>query len=392
MNPQNFKFTITHGNTNRWRSRSEGILLNVLRVFASCITLALLTTMASAQVPVQQHPIASEPLSRSAEDDATADRLFNQGNSLTRDKKGEEALAAYLGAWKARRTFEIAVNLGLLEIDLNKPRDAAEHLNLALLNVPKEAPDALRTELQHALDDAKTKIGTVTIATSEGGELLIDGESSQGLKAGTATDLFFLPGSRRLTLHLDGYEDASQTIEITQGSAQRISLSLTKRPPPPEIVDTPLRPVRHLPASPPSPARKRSMVPVVIGGVLVAAGLAIGIGETFAANAKSSDAYSQRATILAQATPQLAASSSECYQPVGAMVDQCTALANTWKASDRAHNIAVGGFIGGGAALVLTTAYLVFWPAPKRPGVRATLRLIPGTLEGRPGASLIGEF
>jgi len=61
-----------------------------------------------------------------------ADELFLKGKALLKEGKKQEALAAYREAWKLRKSYDVAGNLGSLEIDLGLFRDAAEHLSYAL--------------------------------------------------------------------------------------------------------------------------------------------------------------------------------------------------------------------------------------------------------------------
>lgn len=371
----------------RWRFAARP-----LRLFlASLVTAAALSSTGYAQ-EAQQHPLGPEVIIRSTDKDAEANRLFNQANALLRQGKAKEAYQAYLVAWDARRTFEVAVNLGLLELSLDKPRDAAEHLNLALLNAPRESPPALLDQLKRALTEAKTKIGTVAVSSNESGDLLVDGERQAWIDSDKPTEVFLVPGSRRLVLRKEGYEGASQTVEIAKGSALAVSLTLTKRAavPPTAAGPTPPPPPAAAPSSA-SSEPSRSVVPVVVGGVLVAAGLAIGIGATLAANGNANDAQNLRTSLDAQSTPQQVATSSVCYAPSGALADQCAALKSALISEDHAHNLAVAGFVGAGVALVGTAAYLVFWPKPK-PQPAAALQLHPIASASSCGLLWSGSF
>ena len=64
----------------------------------------------------------------SAGENARADEYFRQGKAFVKEDRWEEARRAYLAGYKIKRGYDIAGNLGNVELELGLARDAAEHL------------------------------------------------------------------------------------------------------------------------------------------------------------------------------------------------------------------------------------------------------------------------
>ena len=81
------------------------------------------------------------------DDDATSQRLadlYKRANALYGQKSLAEAEGLYLEAWNLKKTYDVACNLGALELDLGKLREAAEHLAFALREFPAGEKAAAR--------------------------------------------------------------------------------------------------------------------------------------------------------------------------------------------------------------------------------------------------------
>jgi hypothetical protein len=128
----------------------------------------------------------------------------------------------------------------------------------------------------------------------------------------------------------------------------------------------------------------------VVGGATALVGLGLGVGMTVAANGKSSDAEALRATV---------GGSSGCASPGPEFAGTCTELADAVKTRDTLSNVAVGGFVTGGA-LALGTAGLFVYSLMKpsssdeerAPPTAASVRIVPVVGAAHRGLSIVGSW
>src|SRR5688572_17441641 len=78
-------------------------------------------------------PCAAEDASTNA---TKAEELSRKGRELFVAQDYAGAYEAQLAAWQLKKSFDIAANLGQVELKLAKHRDAAEHLAYALDHFP----------------------------------------------------------------------------------------------------------------------------------------------------------------------------------------------------------------------------------------------------------------
>jgi hypothetical protein len=123
-----------------------------------------------------------------------------------------------------------------------------------------------------------------------------------------------------------------------------------------------------------------SLVPVVVGGALFAAGLATGVGFHFAAAADSRRADELRADM----------SAGSCTGGPGAPAG-CAALRDAAAERDHHVNLSTAGFVVAAVALVATPAYWFLWPAPARQDT-GSVRVSGGAGPQGGELRLIGEF
>src|SRR4051812_11230392 len=91
-------------------------------------TLLVLAPGACAQPP----PAAPGPVVLSPEALAESSRLYDEGVKAADLGHWEKARGHFLEAWRIRRHWKVAVNLGRAETKVGKNRDAAEHLTFFL--------------------------------------------------------------------------------------------------------------------------------------------------------------------------------------------------------------------------------------------------------------------
>ncbi len=170
-----------------------------------------------------------------------AKALYEQGVSAADRKDWAAARIAFLKAWDLFQHYEIAANLAKAEFELNRYRDAAEHLDFSLKNAPDDLPAEERRAMQERFDQARSHIGELLIDVNmKGADIFVD-HSSVG-KAPLGRSILVEPGKHRVEAKLDGYPSVHQSVDIEPGSAQLIvQLTLEKRPapamaPPPKVL------------------------------------------------------------------------------------------------------------------------------------------------------------
>jgi hypothetical protein len=285
-----------------------------------------------------------------------------------------EAEPLYRAAWKIKQSYDIAANLGLALYQQKKWRESAEFLSFALRSFPASGKAENRTLLETALTTVKGEVGSLTIEVSvNGAHVSVDGTE---IGVSPLKDPVFVdPGSRTIEATLEEYEVAKKTIEAAKGSTQAIKLDLVPKPKPkPKVVE----------------GWKPPPVLFIAGGAAALVGIGLGVGMTVAANGKSSNADALGAKL---------SGSSACLQPAPGAAQTCNALSDALKAQDTFSNVAVGGFVVGGA-LALGTAGLFVYSLMKpsapsdegAPPASASIRVVPVVGGTHHGLSLVGTW
>jgi tetratricopeptide (TPR) repeat protein len=331
------------------------------------ILLAAAFLMASAQSSAQQPTTPTTPAMSAAAAMEKADELYRQGNEAYKQNKLKDAHGFYIEAWKLKKSYDIAGNLGAVELAIGLPRDAAEHLLHSLRQFPANGKPEARSRTKQWLEDALKQIGTLIIKVNvDGADVLVDGKTVG--KAPLSDEVFVDAGARKIEARLEGYEPAKQDIQIAKGGTQEVSLKLTKIIAPPPVTGAGSRPARS--------------IPIIVAGAGVAAiALGTGIGSIVVAGSKGSEADSMLAKLKATggAVPCPAASG-------------CTELKALRSDHDTFHNMAVGFFVVGGLVAGATVAY-TFLAAPKpKPSDSAFVRAAPVVSAEGGGLVLTGAF
>src|SRR5262245_46799844 len=100
-------------------------VLSTLVVALACVACPLEAAAVDKQEPVPE----------------TADSLYNQGNEAYDREDFKLALELYTGAFKLRPSYDIARNLGLVELKLGRFKDAVGHLAYSLTLYPSNRGD-----------------------------------------------------------------------------------------------------------------------------------------------------------------------------------------------------------------------------------------------------------
>ncbi|WP_437732366.1 hypothetical protein [Sorangium sp. So ce1335] len=163
-----------------------------------------------------------------------AAQLYREGNLFYDEGRFVEAEARYQAAWDLQQSFDVAGNLGNVELEVNQPREAAAHLLYALETFPLGEKVEKRSFLQKRLAEAKSQVGTLRISVNvDDAEVLLDGKliGQSPLDA----QVFVDPGKRTIEARRGGAR-TSTSLFVARGSDQRIALSLDTGPNIPLVV------------------------------------------------------------------------------------------------------------------------------------------------------------
>ncbi|WP_437966209.1 hypothetical protein WMF04_42450 [Sorangium sp. So ce260] len=260
---------------------------------------------------------ADAPAATSSEGERAA-QLYREGNRFYDEARFAEAEARYQAAWDLQRSFDVAGNLGNVELEVSQPREAAEHLLYALNTFPLGEREEKKLFLQKRLAEAKSQVGTLRISVNvDDAEVLIDGKRIG--QSPLEDQVFVDPGKRTIEARRSGAR-TSTSLLVAKGSDQSIALSLDAG----------------------------SNIPLVVAGGAVGL-LGVASGVTFA--------------ILSTAKGKSAAA-----EPFGSarrhdLLDTQTTLAN----------ISFWSFIGGGVVLAGTAVYAFSASSRTPPASQAAL-------------------
>jgi hypothetical protein len=315
----------------------------------------------------------SQPIFQGTDASQEADGHFLKGKALLKAGDVRGAYEEYRAAWQLKKTYDIAANLGNLEVTLGMHRDAAEHLAFALRNyAPSGAtPDKIE-RVRQLLAQARAEVGALSIkANVDGAEVLVDGNPVG--RAPIEGEVFVEAGSRSVDARLSGYEAAHLTVSVEKGASQTVTLTLAPVTVPPPPAPAPTTSVAT------STATRRPVALLVAGGVLAAGGLALGTGLTVAANGNGSAADAAVA-MLSHSGPK---------PPCATSTSLCTTIDGDRRAHDALAKGAAGAFVAGGAIGIATLGYALL--APRRSPSTGT-RLVPVVAQDHAGLSVVGVW
>ncbi len=306
------------------------------------------TLLASAPLPaLAQMPTAADLTKRQQE-------LFEKGNKLYDEGNMVEAEAAFAEAWKIKRTYDVAGNLGDVELANGKPVKAAEHLAFALREFPAGGRKGMRKVLEDRFAEAKKLVGTLTIQVNVPAEVFLNGASIG--KTPFPNDVYVAPGQHILEARAEGYPPSQQGFMINKGEKQAVSLTLKA---------------------------KGKMMPLIYAGAgLGVASLAMGIGLIAGGAAKAGEAEDLKLKLSPNGNTGVCAGA-------GAPAD-CKTLTDLNKTSDTLHNVSFVGF-GLAAAFAGATLAYAFWPT-KKAATGSPFLVVPVVTADTKGFALSGQF
>jgi hypothetical protein len=315
--------------------------------FSSFLCVCLLATAAAAQ---------PEPPDYKPPDDAAA--LFKQGNDAYRMKKWDEAYKAFWRAFDLKKTYDIAGNLGDVELIVGKPRDAAEHLEFSLREWPA-GQQAARKRTMERLEAAKQEVGTLHVEVdTDGCEISVNGQS-----VGTSPikqPLFVVPGAVTVEAK-HGDKHVQRTIAFDKGQERTLTLELTSAEGS-ATVSEPVTPAKSDPTPTTQPGHDEGphdatsgsgsnlkTIGLITSGAVALVGAGVGVGFLMAKNSAKDDADAivkdnDLGTTGCSASPKPSA---------------CSDLADANDRGKRSATLSTIGFIGAGVGVAGLVTFLL---------------------------------
>ncbi|MRG98047.1 hypothetical protein [Polyangium spumosum] len=151
-------------------------------------------------------------------------RLFEEGQVAAGFAQWEKARTAFGKAFALRPLPQIALNLGRAEVKVGDALSGAEHLQYFLREEPNPDPAEVAAA-QALIKEAKPKIVTVTMKVEPAdAEVLVDGRPIE--KQLLPGPIFLPPGTHSFEAKKDGFQGASQSLELSAGAEVGVPLKL----------------------------------------------------------------------------------------------------------------------------------------------------------------------
>jgi hypothetical protein len=330
-------------------------------VILACLALAVALGRgpeAAAQgVPVQRAPAGDSKAPAApagggkaaaevkAQGDDEVDALVQRAQKAFDKGRFEDALIQLALAWEQRQSYDIAGNLGIVELKLGRVRDAADHLEFALRYFPPTEGASLKAGLQAKLDEARSQVGAVLLRVEPpDAEVLVNGRRVEPGLLGR--EVFVGAGAVTIVVRREGYLQEQRTLTVEKGGQLDQAIALRKVPPPPPP---------PVPPPPPPPPRW----PAVVLGAVGVVGLGVGTGLVVAGGGEGSEAETLHDALVAERKSCVAGAGN--YDGV-----RCPTLDDTARRGDSLHDAGIGLLIGGGVALVSSGGYLLWREREKK--------------------------
>lgn len=307
-------------------------------------TAATLTPVPSALAQTAPSPPTSPQgvPSGSVDDNDEARRLYRSGVAAFDRDQTEEARRLLLQAWSIRRTYDVASVLGQVELALNLPRDAAEHLDFAVRNFPPQLSAEALQRVRDTFSQAEKRVGTLLVRVDRAGaQILVDGKPVGA--SPLSSPLFLDPGTHTVQGE-EGGDRVRRTVNVEAGATQSLGLELG---------------AARSPATPPTStqaAREPNLTLLLLGGAVTLVGAGVGLGYAIGA----ADAHDRADAIRATLPP------GGCGGPGPASF--CNQLHEAAETHDRDRTLSTVAFAVSATALVATAGY--WFLASSRPSQR----------------------
>jgi tetratricopeptide (TPR) repeat protein len=304
-----------------------------LHSVARCARGLALPLVLSLAAPLHAQTVTPEPAN---DDYARARALYQHASQAFEAGRYPEARRLLLDAWALRKSYDVAASLGDTELKLGLFADAAEHLSFSVRTFPPLENEQALASVRRQLEMARQKAAALRIAVDEpDAEVRVD-QRLVG-KSPLEDAVFVSPGRH--------------TVEARKGTAVATGAVVS------EVSEEHAVTLRLAPMEQSLPHDEsrgpRSIVPLVVGGAVVAVGLTAGIAFRLAANADDDHAAALRSRL----------GTGGCIGAAGASED-CAALRHDVDGASRSQTWSTVGFVVAGVGLVGTPIWWLLSPRP----------------------------
>jgi len=302
-----------------------------------------------------------------------AGKYFRAGKAAFEQGDLQTSRDAYLAAWKLSATYDVAANLGQVEVELGLFRDAAEHLTFALANLPPSVSDQTREQVDQLCERARTEVAAVHVTVEpDGAELMVD-----GTVVGTTPlvhPVFVNQGSHLFEARWPGGVTERVQVTVEKGSDHAVVLGTDAEPGAGTSAES-------AGAQPRSRGPELGWVPVAVGSTLALIGLGAGVGFTLAADDKRTERNDRLAEL---------GGSSPCGTGT-VFVSECERLDRLDEDVTTYSDVAVAGYMLGGIAAAATVTY-VLWPRDEGGEQPSAIRVAPAVSARATSVVVWGAF
>ena len=279
-----------------------------------------------------------------------ARELFAQATKLETAESYTSALEKLKEVAAIKSTPAVLYHMANCEEQLGKLGDALLHFQqsneLAIQQNSSEVRGLAPGKVA-ALRDRAPRLAIEVTPRLDHTEILLDGVAVPSDKL---QDVRVNPDQEYvLKIRAPGREPIEKTVRLKERGTEDLHIELKVTP-----AALPSGPEHDHPepVAPSAHPQERSVLPLVLGGAASAVFLGVGIAMTFAANGKGSDSDALRAQVLSLSSNKDPEAGGQCVNPTGAdLVRACDALSSSESSRLTFQGIAIGAYIGAGAAL-----------------------------------------
>ncbi len=284
-------------------------------------------------------------------ENARADEYFRQGKAFVKEDRWEEARRAYLAGYKIKRGYDIAGNLGNVELELGLARDAAEHLAYCIKSFPATGTASQLAYVKGRFEEARQKVSALSIQVNvDGAEVFVDGRSIG--RSPFADDVYVEPGARTLEVKLAGFTPFKRSIQAGKGSWQSVALVLRADVSARAVAAPPAHSPPAAPPVAPVAAPEKSRAPFYVAGLAGLSGIGAGVAGLLLSQASAARAETQFNQLKASG------GAGACLDAVNEV--RCDALDQAYRDKGTFRIVSIAGFgtAGAAAGVILTYALL----------------------------------
>ena len=155
--------------------------------------------------------------------------LFEQGVAAHDAGKLETAEGLFSRAWARKRSWDIAVNLGVVLRKRGQNVRAAELFTFALAALPPSESDSTREGIARELAQVMPTVGRVRVRTNVAGAAVRVGGHLRGTTPLEAP-VIIAPGVVLVEVRKEGHEPALEYVRADAGASVEVTVTLTWRP------------------------------------------------------------------------------------------------------------------------------------------------------------------